>query len=99
LGTAPTNASDFDKLIAKFPPDQHVRYSVIGFGSKAYPDFCAYARYIDELLAKQPWATSCLDLHTINDHSIEEFTVWIKSWNQHSFCKLDPTPALYTAKT
>ncbi|HMR20156.1 MAG TPA: PepSY domain-containing protein, partial [Sphingobacterium sp.] len=80
LGTAPANAIHFDKLISKFPQNQNVQYSVIGFGSKAYPDFCAYAKQIDGLLAQQSWATRLLDLHTVNDRSVEELIVWVKAW-------------------
>ncbi|NGF56135.1 FAD-binding oxidoreductase [Parapedobacter sp. SGR-10] len=98
LGTAPANATHFDKLVARFPQDQQIGYSVIGFGSKAYPDFCAYARYVDELLARQPWATKYLDLHTVNDRSVEEFITWIKAWSQKASCELAVTPALYATK-
>lgn len=98
LGTAPTNATQFDKLITKFPQNQSVKYCVIGFGSKAYPDFCAYARQIDELLAQQSWATRQLDLHTVNDRSVEEFISWVKTWNKKTSCELGITPALYATK-
>ena len=98
LGTAPANASHFDKLILKFPQSQPVQYSIIGFGSKAYPDFCAYARYVDELLAQQNWATRLLDLYTVNDRSVEELIAWITAWNQKSGCELSTTPALYVTK-
>lgn len=98
LGTAPANAIDFDKLIAKFPQNQPVQYSVIGFGSKAYPDFCAYATQVDELLARQSWAIRMLDLHTVNDRSVEEFMTWVKAWNGKTACGLGTTPALYATK-
>ncbi|MBD1420757.1 PepSY domain-containing protein [Sphingobacterium chuzhouense] len=98
LGTAPANAAHFDKLISKFPQNQPMQYSVIGFGSKAYPDFCAYARQIDELLAQKDWATRQLDLHTVNDRSVEEFISWVKIWNEKNACELGITPALYATK-
>lgn len=98
LGTAPANAVAFDKLIAKFPQNQPVQYSVIGFGSKAYPDFCAYAGQVDDLLAQQNWATRLLDLHTVNDRSVEEFMTWVKAWNGKTACGLGTTPALYATK-
>lgn len=98
LGTAPANATHFDKLITKFPQRQSVQYSVIGFGSKAYPDFCAYARQVDELLAQQSWATRQLGLHTVNDRSVEEFISWVKNWNEKTQCELGVTPALYATK-
>lgn len=98
LGTAPANASHFENLIAKFPQRQTISYSVIGFGSKAYPDFCAYARQIDREFEKLPWANRYLDLHTVNDRSVEEFIVWIKAWSRKAQCELATTPALYTTR-
>ncbi|TYR37791.1 FAD-binding oxidoreductase [Sphingobacterium phlebotomi] len=98
LGTAPANATLFDRLLAKYPQDQPVQYAVIGFGSKAYPDFCAYAKQVDELLAKQSWATRQLDLHTVNDRSAEEFVAWVKAWNGKSSGELGVTSALYETK-
>src|SRR5690606_38200408 len=55
LGTAPANATHFDRLLTRFPQDQPVQYAVVGFGSKAYPDFCAYAKHVDALLEQQSW--------------------------------------------
>lgn len=98
LGTAPANATQFHELITKFPQNQPVQYSVIGFGSKAYPDFCAYARMVDELLAQQSWTTRQIDLHTVNDRSVEELISWIKTWNKKNVCELGITPALYATK-
>ncbi|PRD53972.1 PepSY domain-containing protein [Sphingobacterium gobiense] len=98
LGTAPANATEFDKLITKFPQQQPVQYSVIGFGSKTYPDFCGYVKHIDGLLAKQPWAERQLDLYTINDRSVAEFIAWVKAWNGKTSCGLSVTPAQYSTK-
>ncbi|RZF60079.1 PepSY domain-containing protein [Sphingobacterium corticibacterium] len=98
LGTAPANAINFDKLLTKFPQNQTVQYSVIGFGSKSYPDFCAYARQVDDLFARQSWATPLLNLHTVNDRSVEEFVEWVKAWNRKMSCELSVTPAQYTTK-
>src|SRR5690606_20233814 len=65
LGTAPSNASQFGKKIWTYS-QQAVNFSVLGFGSKAYPDFCAYAHEIDILLAQQSWANRLIPLHTVN---------------------------------
>lgn len=98
LGTAPANAANFDKLLAKFPQNQAVQYAVVGFGSKAYPDFCAYAKEVDALLAEQHWATRLLDVHTVNDRSVEEFITWVQAWNAKTGDELGVTPALYATK-
>lgn len=98
LGTAPANATDFEKHLARYPHRQKVSYSVIGFGSKAYPDFCAYARRMDTALEKQPWASRYLDLHTVNDRSAEELVTWVRAWSAKSQCALSVTPALYATR-
>lgn len=98
LGTAPANATHFDRLLTRFPQDQPVQYAVVGFGSKAYPDFCAYAKHVDALLEQQSWATRQLDLHTVNDRSVEEFITWVKAWNEKSSGELGITSALYETK-
>ncbi|ULT23909.1 flavodoxin family protein [Sphingobacterium sp. E70] len=55
LGTAPSNATQFEKKLLAYPQQQSINFSVLGFGSKAYPDFCAYAYAIDKSLSEQAW--------------------------------------------
>ncbi|WP_400262557.1 PepSY domain-containing protein [Sphingobacterium sp. SG20118] len=98
IGTAPTNASNFEELVLKFPQNKHVHYSVVGFGSRVYPDYCAYAAQIDEILEKQNWTTRFLALHKINDKSIPELTNWIHHWSEKSCIALATAPSLYQAK-
>ncbi len=99
LGDAPTNAKNFEKLINKIPQDQTINYSVVGFGSKAYEDYCAFAIRIDEILANQNWANRLIEIKTINDRSPEDFTDWVNSFNEKSEIKLATTSALYSEKT
>ena len=99
LGDAPTNAKNFEKLINKIPQDQTINYSVVGFGSKAYEDYCAFAIRIDEILANQNWANRLVEIKTINDRSPEDFTDWVNSFNEKSEIKLATTSALYSEKT
>ena len=98
LGVAPANATDFGQLLEKNPQRQDIRFSVVGFGSEAYPDFCAYARHVDRLLEKQPWASRFLDLYTVNDKSAGEFTRWAHAWSEKSLVSLATAPALYQMK-
>lgn len=95
LGDAPSNASKFVSLLEKHTQNQKINYSVIGFGSKSYPDFCGYAKEIDLLLASQTWANRFIDLQTVNDKSAEEFVNWVKLWNAHTTIPLATTPSLY----
>lgn len=96
LGTAPANATAFERLITEYSPSKPLHYSVVGFGSRAYPDFCAYAQLIDQKLSQV--AHRYVDLHTVNDRSAEEFTEWVRAWSSKSGCGMGTTPALYATK-
>ncbi|KAA9353224.1 FAD-binding oxidoreductase [Larkinella humicola] len=84
LGDAPTNATRFMKRIEKYPQPHPVRYSVLGFGSHAYPDFCQFAFEVNQLLARQSWAVPLVDIHTVNDKSPAEFGLWAEAWSQQT---------------
>ncbi|MFV5696132.1 PepSY domain-containing protein [Flavobacterium sp. LB3P122] len=95
LGDPPSNGSKFIALINKTEQKQKINVSVVGFGSKAYPDFCGFAREIDILLAKQSWAERFLELQTVNDKSAEEFVGWVKLWRTKTGIPLSSTPSVY----
>lgn len=95
LGNAPSNANKFVSVLNKNNQQQKINYSVIGFGSKSYPDFCGYAKQINVLLSEKEWAHQLVDLQTVNDKSAEEFTNWVKLWNQKTGFQLATTPSLY----
>lgn len=95
LGDAPSNANKFTALLEKNAPQQALHYSVIGFGSKSYPDFCGFAQTIDSLLEKQSWASRFLELQTVNDKSAEEFVNWVKLWSAKTGISLSTTPSVY----
>jgi len=95
LGDAPSNGSKFLSLLKKYPQQQKINYSVVGFGSKAYPDFCEFAFEIDRQLENQNWAERFLDVQTVNDKSATEFVEWIKLWSAKTGIPLSTTPSLY----
>ncbi|MFQ6603636.1 PepSY domain-containing protein [Flavobacterium sp. C3NV] len=95
LGDAPFNGSKFLSLLKKYPQQQKINYSVVGFGSKAYPDFCEFAFEIDKQLENQDWAERFLDVQTVNDKSATEFVEWIKLWSAKTGIPLSTTPSLY----
>lgn len=95
LGDAPSNGNKFKTLLEKQNQDQKINFSVVGFGSKAYPDFCGFAVEIDQLLEKQNWAERYLDLQTVNDKSAVEFVDWVKLWSTKTGIVLSTTPSLY----
>jgi len=95
LGDAPSNGSKFVSLLQKYPQEQKINYSVVGFGSKAYPDFCEFAFETDRQLENQNWAERFLDVQTVNDKSATEFVEWIKLWSAKTGIPLSTTPSLY----
>lgn len=96
LGDPPTNALKFTTLLKKHPQQQTLQYSVLGFGSHAYPDFCKFAFEVNQLLSTQEWATPLIDIHTVNDRSPEEFGLWAEAWSQQSGIPLTVLPELYS---
>lgn len=84
MGEAPANAGKFAALLQKYPQSHPVTYSVVGFGSHAYADFCQYAFEINQLLLSTEWATPLIDIHTVNDRSPEDFGLWAEAWSQKS---------------
>ena len=95
LGDAPSNGSKFLSLLNKYPQQQKIKYSVVGFGSKAYPDFCEFAFEIDKQLQNQDWTERLFNVQTVNDKSAKEFVEWIKLWSAETGIPLSTTPSLY----
>lgn len=98
LGDPPASASRFLKLLEKTPQTQPVHFSVLGFGSKAYPDFCKFAFDVNQALSMQPWAIPLLEIHTVNDKSPEEFSQWINLLSQKIELPLTISPGIITLK-
>ncbi|MBP4137012.1 PepSY domain-containing protein [Flavobacterium geliluteum] len=95
LGDAPSNANKFIALLKTHQQQQKINFSVVGFGSKAYPDFCGFAFKVDQELANLSWAERFLSVQTVNDKSTVEFVEWTKLWNVKSQTSLSTTPSLY----
>ncbi|QBN20095.1 PepSY domain-containing protein [Flavobacterium nackdongense] len=95
LGDSPSNATEFVSLLNQTQQKQKIKVSVVGFGSKSYPDFCGFAYEIDAELAKQNWAERLVEIHTINDKSAQEFVDWAKIWSAKTGIPLSTTPSVY----
>lgn len=98
LGNPPSNASNLSSLIKKYPQTHPIHFSVIGFGSKAYPDFCQFAFEANNLLSAQTWATPLLEIDTVNDKSPEQFNHWYENWLQHVDLPAMSLPELFNKK-
>lgn len=98
LGDPPTNGNKVLQLIDKYPQKHQINFSVVGFGSHAYPDFCEFAKQIHLKLSAQNWAQPLTPLHTVDDKSAQEFVAWVKAWSEKTEIELATTPALYAKK-
>ncbi|MBF0694368.1 MAG: PepSY domain-containing protein [Flavobacterium sp.] len=98
LGDPPSNATKFIDLLSNHSFANLVNFSVVGFGSHSYPEFCGFAKKVDEALSDQPLANRFLDLHTVDDKSVAQFVAWTKAWSEKSEITLAVTPALYNQK-
>ena len=95
LGDPPSNGNKFKVLLQNQPQQQKIKFSVVGFGSKSYPDFCGFAIEIDRILETQNWTERFLELQTVNDKSAVEFVNWLKLWSEKTGIPLAATPSLY----
>ena len=82
LGEPPANAMNFFKLLDERAQERPINFSVLGFGSKSYPDFCKFAFDVHNELSIKSWSTPLIDIHTVNDRSPGDLTLWQESWSQ-----------------
>ena len=80
LGEAPANASKFLKKLKKAHTTNPFDFSVLGFGSRSYPDFCQYAIDVDKALLNFPNATRSTELRLVNQQSKVDFESWKSLW-------------------
>ncbi|RZK60615.1 MAG: FAD-binding oxidoreductase, partial [Pedobacter sp.] len=97
-GDAPTNATKFRSLLKKNPQSNHIDFSVVAFGSHAYPDFCKFGYEVNNALSHEEWAKPLQEIHTVNDRSPEEFTRWATLWAQNSKIELSQLSKLLKTK-
>ena len=81
-GEAPVNASNFIKLFKDYTPEKAFSFSVLGFGSLAYPDFCQFAKEVDLELGMHPLSKRKMELQTVNNRSWESFRQWARQLSQ-----------------
>lgn len=76
-GEPPENAHHaLEKLKTTKKP---LNYAVLGFGSKRYPKFCAFAETLNQELFKQEEFNQVLKLTKINQNNSIELKQWIKA--------------------
>ncbi|AWV99547.1 hypothetical protein DJ013_15780 [Arcticibacterium luteifluviistationis] len=89
-GDAPSNADAFLKKLEKGLFAEHpFSYTVLGFGSKSYENFCQFAFDTANALKALPFAKEAIKTKTVNDLSISEFLDWLKAWKKATKSELD----------
>lgn len=81
-GEAPATADKFLQLVKKNHQKKTFKYSVVGFGSMAYPNFCQFAYEADNVLREANNSSALQEVFTVNDQSFEAFLNWSKSWSE-----------------
>ncbi|WP_209406065.1 PepSY domain-containing protein [Pseudozobellia sp. WGM2] len=81
-GEAPATAEKFVQLAHKNTQHKDFQFSVVGFGSTAYPNFCQFAYETHEILKNTHGGTALMDVFTVNDQSFESFNNWSNAWSK-----------------
>ena len=74
-GAAPGNADQFIARLADLPDKPRWSFAVLGFGDRAFPHYCAFAKDVDTALAAQR-IPRALELELINRQSPQAFATW-----------------------
>ena len=73
-GQAPAHAGGALAYLAALPGN-HVPVTVLGFGDRQFPAYCAYAEQVDALLRERGWP-ALLPLERIHQQSAQQFARW-----------------------
>jgi len=97
-GDAPANAAKFLSKWKKDPVKQDFTYSIVGFGSLAYPDFCQFAMEIEQVFQSFPNAQQLTPLSKIHNQSYHSLKTWASSWKSSSGYALELPASLEKEK-
>lgn len=81
-GEAPHTAQHAVALIKSIQQKQTIRYSIVGFGSRQYPDFCKFAYDIEKVLEDNNWAQKLIPIYTVDDKSPSDFDIWLQAYSK-----------------
>ena len=88
IGEPPTNAGKALSRMARYRQTKPFTFSVVGFGSHAYPDFCRFAFEIYNTLSHTQNASPLLEIETINDKSTAQFSRWVTEFGLRTHLEL-----------
>lgn len=98
-GDPPSNATKFLQKFQQTPPRQATKYSVVGFGSLAYPNFCEFAIEVDKALELNTNLSKVTKPHLIHNQSESGFKTWVEAWSQLEGLRLKLPSTQATQKT
>lgn len=98
IGEPPANGKTFVNLLNSVSQPNKIHVAVVGFGSNAYADFCAFAYQVDEQLNAKEWILSKMQVATVDEKSPVQFADWVKKWSDLTGYALSTTPAIYAEK-
>jgi sulfite reductase (NADPH) flavoprotein alpha-component len=79
-GEPPANAEKFEEKLKAMSISKPFGFSVVGFGSMAYPDFCRFAFDVDSMLEEVASAKREKAPSTVNNRSWDAFKEWACEW-------------------
>lgn len=93
-GEAPINSKEFIDRFNQIQQKKAFRYSIVGFGSTDYLQFCQFAKEISAEMYQSDACEEFISLKLINQQSRPEFEKWCLEWTKNA--GIDP---LDTAQT
>ena len=84
LGEPPANANRFLKKLKSSNDNHEFDFSVLGFGSRNYPDFCQFAIDVDEALSARNNARRQTEIGFVDRQSQADFDDWKDLWCSHN---------------
>lgn len=83
-GEPPTNAYKFEKVFNNVQKPNKIHYSVVGFGSLEYQDYCKFAVDVDLLLKNRQEFEAFLPLYKIDNSDFTDFQKWVNKWSEQT---------------
>lgn len=87
-GDAPINANKFLSKSNTVTQNNTIKFSVVGFGSTNYPEFCKFAILVHANLQLHEKFIPFLPLFKVDNQSFSIFKKWTKEWSENNQIKL-----------
>ncbi|MDN3725089.1 PepSY domain-containing protein [Aequorivita sp. SDUM287046] len=91
-GEPPTNARKFITLFKSVQQPNEIQYSVVGFGSLEYPNYCQFAIEVEADMKSKKGFQAVLPLYKIDNSDFNDFQKWGKKWSDATAIPLQIEP-------